>query len=62
MLSYILEEPGADSGQDRGHSIPFFSDMVFSFNKAVINDLFFSPEVEDQGDPKVNNGGIKASP
>ena len=41
MLKFITEEPAADASKDRGHSVPFFSDMVFSYNKAVINAKFF---------------------
>lgn len=47
MLSFIIEEPDADAGQDRGHSMPFYSDMIFSFNKGAINSKFFRSEAQD---------------
>ena len=49
MLDFIIKEPQADeTDQDRGHSIPFHSDMVFSFGKAHINGKFFRSEAQDR--------------
>ena len=50
MLSYVTVEPEIDT-EDRGHKIPFFSDMLFSYNKRSINDLFFRSQAEDMGNP-----------
>jgi len=48
MLKFITEEPAADASKDRGHSVPFFSDMVFSYNKAVINAKFFRSGAQER--------------
>lgn len=29
MLNFIMQEPEADADRDRGHTIPFHSDMIF---------------------------------
>lgn len=29
MLDFILQEPEADADKDRGHTLPFYSDMIF---------------------------------
>ena len=50
MLSYVTVEPEIDT-EDRGHKIPFLSDMLFSYNKRSINDLFFRSQAEDMGNP-----------
>ena len=44
MLLFIIEEPLPDADHDRGHSIPFHSDMIFQFNKEHINAKFFKSE------------------
>ena len=46
MLTFIMEEPDADAGKDRGHTMPFHSDMIFQMNKTVINDFFFCNDEE----------------
>ena len=44
MLEFITSEPESDADKERGHAIPFHSDMIFQFNKAAINDQFFKTE------------------
>jgi len=44
MLKFITEEPPSDADQDRGHAIPFHSDMIFQYNKTSINAKFFQSE------------------
>ena len=49
MLEFIIKEPQAnEADQDRGHSIPFHSDMVFQFGKEHINGTFFRSEAQDR--------------
>ena len=38
MLQYITKEGAPDEGRTRGHKLPFFSDMVFGYNKKAINE------------------------
>ena len=47
MLSMITEEPASDASRDRGHAMPFHTDMIFGFNKACINAKFFQSESQD---------------
>lgn len=47
MLEFITVEPASDAEQERGHSIPFHSDMIFQYNKAVINAKFFQSETQE---------------
>ena len=47
MLRLITDEPAGDAGQDRGHSMPFYSDMIFQYNKRAINEKFFCSESEE---------------
>lgn len=49
MLQFITAEATSDADQQRGHTIPFHTDQIFQFNKAVINEKFFSSEEEDDG-------------
>lgn len=62
MLSYIIEEPGEESSHERGHSIPFFSDMAFSYNRISINNLFFRSEAQDDAANVFQSIGKKSSP
>ena len=43
MLEFIIKEPPQDTSDDknRGHTIPFHSDMIFQYNKKAINAKFF---------------------
>lgn len=42
MLEFITREPSdSDANQERGHAIPFHSDMIFQYNKKAINAKFF---------------------
>ena len=44
MLEFIIKEPASDADKTRGHAIPFHSDMIFQYNKSVINAKFFLNE------------------
>ena len=46
MLDFITKEPAADADKERGHAIPFHSDMIFQLNKSVINAKFFLNEAQ----------------
>jgi hypothetical protein len=50
MLEFIIKEPpqSDETDQERGHSIPFHSDMVFRLNKQHINAKFFRSEAQEQ--------------
>ena len=50
MIEFITVEPPQDADKDRGHSIPFHSDMIFQFNKCVINYKFFNNDSSDDED------------
>ena len=45
MLEFIIREPPPiDNNSDdknRGHAIPFHTDMIFQYNKKAINAKFF---------------------
>ena len=41
MLQFIMEEPPSNADKERGHAIPFHSDMIFQYNKTAINAKFF---------------------
>ena len=51
MLEMITQEPSEDADRERGHSMPFHSDMIFQLNKTSINARFFKC---DQGDQKAD--------
>ena len=65
MLHYISVEPVADADHNRGHVMPFHSDMIFQYNKSNINAAFFQSEAdsaaEKDKDGKGGSGG-KDSP
>ena len=62
MLTMITEEPASDASRDRGHAMPFHTDMIFGFNKACINAKFFQPEKQDEDDRLKGSIEKKTSP
>ena len=62
MIEFITAEPPQDADRDRGHSIPFHSDMILQFNKAVINAKFFYPDSDDEDDNDSKSVEKKSSP
>ena len=61
MLTMIMNEPPDDCDKDRGHTMPFHTDMIFQMNKSVINARFFTGEVSE-GSNRDNSSEKKSSP